>query len=134
VWKKDASDEELDTRNVQVQYGVMRHVTEAPTVTEPVFLILISLAKEPRHGYALLKDIAEISNERVQLSTGTLYGALHRLLKSGCIERFATDDTSRDKQSYRLTPEGLTLLQQEYTRLKQLTRIVSSRLRVKEAR
>jgi len=110
----------------------MRHVVEAP-VSEAVFLILASLAEEPRHGYSLLKDIEALSGGRVRLSTGTLYGALRRLLENGWIERFATTDTARDKQTYRLTSMGRSLLQQEHERLKQLTRIASSRLRVKEA-
>ena len=110
----------------------MRHVAEAP-VSEPVFLILASLAQEPRHGYALLKDIEALSEGRVRLSTGTLYGALRRLLESGWIERVRTADTSRDKQTYRLTSLGRSALQHEHARLRQLTRIASSRLRVKEA-
>ena len=110
----------------------MRHVVEAP-VSEPVFLILASLAREPRHGYALLKDIEALSEGRVRLSTGTLYGALRRLLESDWIERVRTGDTSRDKQTYRLTSLGRSVLQHEHARLRQLTRIASSRLRVKEA-
>jgi len=98
-----------------------------------VFFILASLAKEPRHGYSLLKDIEALSAGRVRLSTGTLYGALRRLLDNAWIERFETGDTSRDKQTYRLTSLGRSLLQHEHDRLKQLTRIASSRLRVKEA-
>ena len=120
-------------RSLLLQHVVMRHVADATPISEPVFLILASLAQEPRHGYSLLKDIEEISGGRVRLSTGTLYGALRRLLESGWIERFATDDTSRDKQTYRLTALGRSLLQQEHDRMKQLTRIASSRLRVKEA-
>ena len=110
----------------------MRHVADALPISEPVFFILASLAKEPRHGYSLLKDIEALSDGRVRLSTGTLYGALRRLLENGWIERFETADTSRDKQTYRLTPIGRRLLQQEHDRLKQLTRIASSHLRVKE--
>jgi len=122
----------LDTRWIFLQYVVMRHVVEAP-VSEAVFFILASLAEEPRHGYSLLKDIEALSGGRVRLSTGTLYGALRRLLENGWIERFETADTARDKQTYRLTALGRSLLQQEHDRLKQLTRIASSRLRVKEA-
>jgi len=44
-------------------------------LTEPVLLILLSLADKPRHGYNLMKDIESLSNGRVQLSTGTLYGS-----------------------------------------------------------
>ena len=57
-------------------------------VTEPVLLILLSLAEQPRHGYSILKDVQEMSNGQVTLSTGTLYGALRRLLQDGWIERF----------------------------------------------
>lgn len=111
----------------------MRHVVEAQPLSEPVFFILASLAREPRHGYSLLKDIESLSEGRVRLSTGTLYGALRRLLDEGCIERFDTGDTSREKQSYRITRYGIGLLQQERNRLNQLSRIASATLRAKEA-
>jgi DNA-binding PadR family transcriptional regulator len=113
----------------------MRHVSDSHDVsenkplTEPVFLILASLAEEPRHGYALLQDIREMSSDRVVLSTGTLYGALRRLLDERWIERFAQLDTSRDKQAYRLTAEGKQALQTEVNRMKHLTRLAASRLK-----
>ena len=62
--------------------------SESKPLTEPVLLILMSLANKPRHGYALMKDIERLSNGRVRLSTGTLYGALRRLLADHWIERF----------------------------------------------
>lgn len=102
-------------------------------LTEPVLLILMSLAGQPRHGYALIKDIEVLSGQRVRLSTGTLYGALRRLLDDGWIQRFQQDDTSRDKQAYRLTGEGRRQLETEIERLKQLTRAGSARLRMREA-
>ena len=82
----------------------MRHVAQRPAsehpkpLTEPVLLILVSLAAQPRHGYALIKDIEALSRDRVRLSTGTLYGALRRLLDEGWIERFEQEDTSRDNR------------------------------------
>src|SRR5215510_14048575 len=105
----------------------MRHVSKQPvtpepkSLTEPVLLILMSLADQPRHGYALIKDIEALSNGRIRLSTGTLYGALRRLLESKWIERFAQADTSRDKQAYTLTLLGRHQLQSELDRMKQLT-------------
>ena len=108
----------------------MRH--DAP-LTEPVLLILISLSEEPRHGYALLKDIESLSEGRVRMSTGTLYGALRRLLADDLIERFEQADTSRDKQAYRLARGGVKLLRAELERMRQLTRIGTSRLKPKEA-
>ena len=110
----------------------MRHVTTKP-LTEPVLLILMSLADNPRHGYALMKDIDALSNGRVVLSTGTLYGALRRLLECQWIERFQQEDTSRDKQAYRLTAAGRKQLESELDRMKQLTRAAAARLRTREA-
>jgi DNA-binding PadR family transcriptional regulator len=101
-------------------------------VSEPVLLILLSLADHPRHGYAILRDTEEMSDGRVRLSTGTLYGALRRLLEDGWIERFKEEDTSRGKQAYRLTSLGRRNLQTEVSRLKQLTRVASLRAVRKE--
>ena len=115
----------------------MRHVVEQPDgakpLTEPVFLILTSLADQPRHGYALLQDIQGLSNHRVSLSTGTLYGALRRLLEDGLIERFQQKDTSREKQAYKLSTDGRRQLQLEVERMRQLTRAASARMKESEA-
>lgn len=116
----------------------MRHVIEEHDaadrrpLTEPVFLILTSLADQPRHGYALMQDIQNISNNRVVLSTGTLYGALRRLLEGGLIERVRQADTSRDKQAYRLTSEGRRQLALEVERMKFLTRAATARMKARE--
>jgi DNA-binding PadR family transcriptional regulator len=63
-----------------------------------------------------------LSDGRVRLSTGTLYGALRRLLEDLWIERFQQDDTSREKQAYRLSAAGRRQLHAELERMKQLTR------------
>jgi DNA-binding PadR family transcriptional regulator len=116
----------------------VRHVsrqpdaTEAKPLSEAVLLILMSLADKPRHGYALLKDIGALSNGRVQMSTGTLYGALRRLLEETWIERFEQEDTSREKQAYRLTATGRRQLHLELDRMRQLTRAGTARLRARE--
>jgi len=111
---------------------VVERSDEARPLSEPVLLILMSLAEQPRHGYALLKDIETLSRGRVRLSTGTLYGAIRRLLDDGWIERFEQDDTSRDKQAYRLTALGRRQFQLELGRMKELTRAGYARLRVSE--
>jgi DNA-binding PadR family transcriptional regulator len=108
----------------------MRHV--AP-LSEPVLLILASLAGGPRHGYALMKDIEALSGGRVRLSTGTLYGALRRLLQDSWIERHQQEDTSRDKQAYRLTAAGRAQVEIELDRMRQVTRVAAARLRTGEA-
>jgi len=115
----------------------MRQVVTQPDsgikpLTEPVLLILMSLAGKPRHGYALIKDIDDLTDGRVRLSTGTLYGAIRRLLEESWIDRFHQADTSRDKQAYKLTPAGRRRLNLELGRLKQLTRAANARLRAQE--
>lgn len=102
-------------------------------LTEPVLLILLSLADEPRHGYSILKDVERMSDGRVVLSTGTLYGALRRLLEDGWIEHLEQKDASRGKQAYRLTPRGRKYLQFEISRLKHLTRLAALRIAMKES-
>ncbi len=112
----------------------MRHVAlETKPLSEPVLLILTSLADQPRHGYALIKDIELLSEGRVRMSTGTLFGALRRLLEDGWIERFEQEDTARQKQAYRLTVAGRKQLELELDRMKQLTRAGFARLKASEA-
>ena len=106
---------------------------ESLPLTEPVLLILLSLADQPRHGYSILKDVEDISDGRVVLSTGTLYGALRRLLDEDWIERIDEQDTSRGRQAYRLTARGHKNLQLEVTRMKQITRLASFRIAGKES-
>jgi DNA-binding PadR family transcriptional regulator len=101
-------------------------------LTEPVMLIMLSLAGQPRHGYAILKDVEQMSSGRVMLSTGTLYGALHRLLDGGWIERFEEQERSRGRQAYRLTAGGRRNLQTEISRMKHLTRLAGLRVARKE--
>lgn len=110
----------------------MRHVVQR-RISEAVLLILTSLADRPRHGYALMKDIETLSGGRVKLSTGTLYGALRRLLVDAWIERFEQEDTSREKQAYALTAEGRRQLKLELDRMLQLARVAGARMRRKEA-
>jgi DNA-binding PadR family transcriptional regulator len=102
-------------------------IMESLPLTEPVLLILLSLAGQPRHGYSILKDVEQMSDGRVVLSTGTLYGALRRLLDDHWIERFDEEDSSRGRQAYRLTPQGRRNLQAEVSRMKHLTRLASLR-------
>ena len=107
-------------------------ITNDSPLTEPVLLILLSLAEEPRHGYSILKDIEQISNGRVVMSTGTLYGALRRLLDDDWIERFDEKESSRGRQAYRLTADGKRILQFEVDRMKHLTKLAALRVATSE--
>jgi DNA-binding PadR family transcriptional regulator len=98
-----------------------------------VFLILSSLASGPLHGYAILQEIQSLTNGRVRLSTGTLYGALRRLLEEGSIRRFKEKQAPRDRQAYELTAGGHQALAAEVDRMRSLVTIASARFREKEA-
>jgi DNA-binding PadR family transcriptional regulator len=108
-----------------MRHDVRRHVEP---LSEAVFLILVSLSEEPRHGYAILKDVEALSNHHIRMSTGTLYGALRRLLDDRWIERIREADAPRGRLAYRLSAAGRGVLNAEISRMKVLTRLASSRL------
>ena len=95
---------------------------------EPTLYILLSLRGGEKHGYAILKDIAELSSKRVRLSTGTLYGAIYRLLDQGLIEQTESIDGVRGKKAYRLTHSGLEVFEAEVGRMKHLLHVVNVRV------
>ena len=99
-------------------------------LTEATYFILLSLAPSPRHGYAIMKDVHNLSYGRVTLSTGTLYTALKRLLDTGWIRRVDEADAAangRRRKDYQLTDLGEHILQAEVQRLKGL--VSAARLR-----
>lgn len=97
-------------------------------LTESTFLILLSLAADERHGYAIMQDVVALSDGRVTLSTGTLYTALKRLLDAGLIEQVEVVDTSRGRKAYRLSQSGRTLVYAETERLNALASVANRRL------
>jgi DNA-binding PadR family transcriptional regulator len=97
---------------------------------EPTFLILLSLAPSPRHGYAILKEVESLSEGRVKMSTGTLYGAIERLLEHDWIHRVddpIPNDTNRERKAYELTELGQKILNAEIARLQKLVSMAQSR-------
>ena len=85
------------------------------------FHVLLALADGEKHGYAILKEVAERTNNTVFLSTGTLYGIIKRLLADGTIRRSAAGSTER-RQAYRLTAFGRNVALAEAERLRDLVR------------
>ena len=77
----------------------------APT-NDPGLLLMISLASGPKHGHAMLLDIADFAG--VRLGPGTLYGALSRLEEEGHVAPMPSDGRRRP---YRLTPGGRKVLE-----------------------
>jgi len=98
---------------------------------EPTFFILVSLAQQMKHGYAILQDVEYLSNGKITLSNGTLYGALVRLQDQGLIERVPSPEPAergRPRKAYRLTEIGLKVLHAEADRMANLVRVSQARL------
>ncbi len=87
-------------------------------LTEAVFYILLAL-HEPRHGYAIMQGVQELTKERVVLGPGTLYGALSTLVEKGWIKALQDDKNSRRKE-YVATDQGKAVFQAELERLEEL--------------
>jgi DNA-binding PadR family transcriptional regulator len=98
-------------------------------LSEAVFFILLSLLPGPKHGYAIMKDVQALSDSRVNLSTGTLYGALKRLLEGGWVQRVEDeqDETGRKRKAYALTQSGRGILEAETARMQNLVAITKKR-------
>jgi DNA-binding PadR family transcriptional regulator len=89
-------------------------------LTPAMFYVLVALADGQTHGYAILKDVEELTGGSVRLSTGTLYGIIKRLLGDGLIRESglsAKDDERR--RSYELTAFGRDVARAEAARLEQ---------------
>lgn len=94
-------------------------------LTEATFFILLSLSPAPKHGYAIMKEVKALSNGRIVFSTGTLYGALRRLLEQGWIKRVSDpqpNSTDRERKAYALTDKGRKAFNTETERLRALLR------------
>ena len=92
-------------------------------LTEATFFILLSLSPTPKHGYAIMKEVKMHSKGRVVFSTGTLYGALRRLLEQGWIKRVSDpqpNPTDRERKAYMLTDKGRRIVNAEIERLRSL--------------
>lgn len=99
-------------------------------LTEATFFILLSLAPASKHGYAIMKDVQMLSYNRVILSTGTLYGALKRLLEREWIARIddtSTNSTGRERKAYTLTNLGRRILDAEVKRMGHLVNVAQLR-------
>jgi DNA-binding PadR family transcriptional regulator len=94
------------------------------------FHILMALADQERHGYAIIQDVAERTDGELRLSAGTLYRSIQRMLEQDLIaetnKRPAVGDDSR-RRYYRITPFGTAVARAEMRRLTQLVRLARAR-------
>ena len=92
--------------------------TSNNVLTEAVYYILLALV-EPLHGYGIMQQTAQLSNGRLVISAGTLYGAISTLLEKGWIQQVANITDSRRKE-YVITDTGRAVLVAELDRLREL--------------
>jgi DNA-binding PadR family transcriptional regulator len=91
--------------------------------SDPPLLVLASLANGPKHGHAMIEDIARLCGTR--LGPGTLYGAIARLEQQGWIEPLAPEER---RQPYRITAEGVRVLRAKLSTLRQFAKAGLDRL------
>ena len=87
-------------------------------LTESTYYILLSLY-QPQHGYGIMQQTEELSNGRIRLAPGTLYGALNTMCEKGWIVLLPIENGSR-KKKYKLTEKGIEILKHEVERLREL--------------
>ena len=98
--------------------------------TEPVFLILTALIDEPRHGYGIVQEVRRITDGRVDMRIGTLYGALNRLVDDGLVEPHRDEvESGRLRRYYRLTEAGAAVLAAEASRMAADAAVAMARLK-----
>jgi DNA-binding PadR family transcriptional regulator len=105
-------------------------------LTPAVFHILFALAEGEKHGYAIMKEVENISGGQFTMGPGTLYTTIQRLLELGLIEETSTSsDSERRRRCYRLSGMGRKALDAELSRMKSLLRCAQRRkLAPREAR
>jgi len=96
----------------------MPESSERGALTEAVYYILLALYT-PLHGYGIMQFVKEISNSRVNLGPGTLYGAINTMLNKRWIRSLETEEESRKKE-YKITEEGRRVVLEEIKRLEEL--------------
>jgi PadR family transcriptional regulator PadR len=98
-------------------------------MTEQALFILASLTRGELHGYGIARDVEELSEGRVKLTAGTLYGALNRLTEEGLVAQTRERTVGgRRRRYYRLTNAGRTALAEQAAHLRTTAAAVSARV------
>jgi DNA-binding PadR family transcriptional regulator len=108
-----------------------REPEEFLPLTPAVFHILLALADSERHGYGIMRDIAERTQGTVRMGPGTLYGTIQRMLADGLIvvadERPDPAHDDERRRYYRLSDLGLRVTRAEALRLERLVRLAQAK-------
>lgn len=90
-------------------------------LTEALFYILLSVRK-PNHGYGIIQEVEKLTDKRVVLGPGTLYGAIQAMTAKGWIKIYSEETDSRKKKEYLITDLGKAIFAEEKQRLRELLR------------
>lgn len=90
-------------------------------LTEALFYILLSV-REPNHGYGIIQEVERLTEGRVALGPGTLYGAVQTMTERGWVRIFSQETDSRKKKQYVITELGRSIFAAEKARLAELLR------------
>lgn len=90
-------------------------------LTEALFYILLA-ARRPIHGYGIIQEVAEMTDGRVNLGPGTLYGAINTLVDREWLTLYSAEEGSRRKKEYVITDQGRQAFASELARLRELVR------------
>src|SRR5438876_11815740 len=104
-------------------------------LTPAMFHVLLALAGDDLHGYAILKEVELRTGGKVRLSTGTLYGIIKRLLNDGLVVELRSrpaESNDERRRYYRLTPQGRQVATAEAERMDEILSIARSRKLVKK--
>jgi len=91
-------------------------------------LLLAALEAGPRHGYAVMEVLREGSGGTLDLPTGTVYPALHRLERAGLVQGSWSDGPGRARRSYRLTAAGVRALAEQRATWQEFSAVMSALL------
>jgi DNA-binding PadR family transcriptional regulator len=101
------------------------------------FHILLALADEDLHGYAIMRSVSELTGGKVRMGPGTLYGSIKTLLEGRLVqeveERGDSDMGPERRRYYRLTPAGRRLARSEAERLAAMVRLAQAKRFLKDA-
>ena len=98
-------------------------------IRRSTYFVLAALLDGPLHGYGIIRRADELSDGDVRLSTGTLFGALDRLVESGLVEAGEEEKVEgRVRRSYTLTHDGHAALAAEASRLRRAAQVVEMRI------
>lgn len=101
-------------------------------LTPTVFHVLVALASEPRHGYAIAREVEELTEGRITMGPGTLYGSLQRMTDHGLIVEAENPGDeglhAERRRYYRMTPLGQAALRAESERLLRAVSVAQERM------